>query len=582
MAVIAPQTDLYLIKSPLEIDEVNQLTFSNATAQYNYFSSLPKIGVDDFTYQRKDGTIRYGGNFDDLIGYNYCMYRNDAFSDKWFYAFITGMEYLNDSVTAITIKTDVYQTWMFQLNYKPVFVEREHVNDDSYGIHTVPENFELGEMVVNKKTEVLDSFNDVTHGGSLANKTVVVMGVTQAPVNDNSSASTVEISGDRIYSGIFQGLYFLVFDDMENPARVIHMYDEAGTSNAIYCIFQAPKSIFPLSTFATPHYWEYTKGSVHITAAVYYPDVFYGGYNNCTLANTGAHPNYRIIDPETDLLKYNVDNYEFHNNKMLTYPYSYIYITNNAGGDAIYRWEDFKVQEGEYNQTVAAYFGVYGSLSATCSTKIVPKDYKKLYSSTVGLKEPNYSYGLTGQKFVACSWNSDYYTNWITQNGVNIGLDAITSTASALLGVATATAAGNFGAAASSVISYADKIGGIISEKYKASITPNQAKGDINCGDVNYSVGKTGFTIQTMSVRYEIAQIIDRYWDMFGYQVNTVKVPNVTGRRNWNYVKTVGCYIDADIPQDDLDEIKNMFNNGVTFWHNPATFADYSQNNDII
>ena len=85
-----------------------------------------------------------------------------------------------------------------------------------------------------------------------------------------------------------------------------------------------------------------------------------------------------------------------------------------------------------------------------------------------------------------------------------------------------------------------------------------------------------------MSIRPEMARIIDNYFSMFGYRVNQVKVPNITGRRNWNYVKTIGCYIDADIPQDDLNEIKLMFDKGITLWHNPATFADYSQNNDII
>ena len=53
MAVIAPQTDVYLLKVPLEIDNANQLTFANATAQFNYFNSLPKIAVDDYSYQRK-------------------------------------------------------------------------------------------------------------------------------------------------------------------------------------------------------------------------------------------------------------------------------------------------------------------------------------------------------------------------------------------------------------------------------------------------------------------------------------------------------------------------------------------------
>ena len=138
MAVITPQSDVYLLKVPLEINDINQLTFSNATAQYNYFSSLPKLTVNNFTYQRKDGTLRFPENFDDLISYNYVMYRNDAYSNKWFYAFITGMEYLNDNVTAVAIKTDVFQTWQFDLTYKRCFVEREHVNDDTVGLHTVP------------------------------------------------------------------------------------------------------------------------------------------------------------------------------------------------------------------------------------------------------------------------------------------------------------------------------------------------------------------------------------------------------------------------------------------------------------
>ena len=77
-------------------------------------------------------------------------------------------------------------------------------------------------------------------------------------------------------------------------------------------------------------------------------------------------------------------------------------------------------------------------------------------------------------------------------------------------------------------------------------------------------------------------QRIDEFWNCYGYKTNLVKLPNITGRRNWNFVRTIGCYIEADIPQQDLQEIKSMFNRGITFWHNPATFADYSQNNDII
>ena len=108
----------------------------------------PSINVDNFTYQRKDYTIRYGACIDDIITFNYVMYQNDAYSDKWFYAYITDMKWINDKMTEITIKTDVFQTWQFDMEFKTSFIEREHVNNDTIGLHTVPENLETGEYIV--------------------------------------------------------------------------------------------------------------------------------------------------------------------------------------------------------------------------------------------------------------------------------------------------------------------------------------------------------------------------------------------------------------------------------------------------
>ena len=85
-----------------------------------------------------------------------------------------------------------------------------------------------------------------------------------------------------------------------------------------------------------------------------------------------------------------------------------------------------------------------------------------------------------------------------------------------------------------------------------------------------------------MSIKQEYAKVIDTFFDMFGYKVNIVKLPNLTGRTNWNYVKTIGANIEGDIPENDLNEIKTIFNNGVTLWHNPSTYLDYSQSNNIL
>ena len=81
------------------------------------------------------------------------------------------------------------------------------------------------------------------------------------------------------------------------------------------------------------------------------------------------------------------------------------------------------------------------------------------------------------------------------------------------------------------------------------------------------------------NIKSQFAQRIDKYFDMFGYQTNTVKTPNINNRPKWNYVKTLGCNIEAHIPQNDLSEICSLFDNGVTLWHDTSNFLNYSANN---
>ena len=146
---ITPDTDLYLLKCPIESDQRNQLTFASRAAQQAYFSGLPKIALENYSYQRKDNVIRVSQHIDDIMGYNYVMYQNKNYSNRWFYAFVTGMSYVSDKCTHVYIKTDVYQTWAMDITAKACYVEREHVNDDTVGAHTIPEGLDTGEYVCN-------------------------------------------------------------------------------------------------------------------------------------------------------------------------------------------------------------------------------------------------------------------------------------------------------------------------------------------------------------------------------------------------------------------------------------------------
>ena len=130
---LTPDTEIRLLKLPLTIDNKNQLTFSNIEAQTNYFLGITEcIELEKCSYQRKDNIIRFPAHIDSIIQYDYVMYKNENYGDKWFYAFVVGMEYENDGLTNVTIQTDVFQTWQFDILWKQSFIEREMlaVSDD--------------------------------------------------------------------------------------------------------------------------------------------------------------------------------------------------------------------------------------------------------------------------------------------------------------------------------------------------------------------------------------------------------------------------------------------------------------------
>jgi hypothetical protein len=104
------------------------------------------------------------------------MYKNPDFKDKYYYAYITDIKFINPDMTEIKIKTDVFQTWQFDFIYKECFVEREHVNNDSVGLHTIPEGLETGEFIVNKR----EKFSGLTRLVYLVNAKRNLAGVTCA------------------------------------------------------------------------------------------------------------------------------------------------------------------------------------------------------------------------------------------------------------------------------------------------------------------------------------------------------------------------------------------------------------------
>ena len=540
MAIITPSTDLILLKCPIEIDQQNQITFTSYDAQVAWFQSLPKLEVTDFTYQRKDGTVRFPAVYEDLRNYNYCMYKNVAYGNKWFYCFIDGMEYLNDEVTQIKLVTDVWQTWQLSLTYKQSYVLREHVNDDTFGLHTYPENIEYGDYIVNSR-------ENVGTASGMGDCYLVVSATELLDPMYNTWGTRA-----RIYNGLPQGTYLFAlagesYTEVYNNLRnMVRSYSKAGKADAIMSIYVVPQSICSVSAIPLSFNTDYAFSAYAL--------------NSNTSVNT--------ILNKTITRNTTIDGYTPKNNKCFCSPYNYLCISNNGGTQINYAWEDFSSSN--------ANFTMRSIVNEGCDIKLTPSNYKK--TDLLG----GYDYSLSLQKFPTISWTSDFYLNWQAYNSKYLEIKTGLNAAQAGLSMVSSMATGNVAGMAGGALSMGQIAADAQHQITVAQMTPDSAKGNANTGDFNFTVGKTVFTAYKMSCKAEYIKLVDQYFTMFGYQVNTMKVPNVTGRRYWNYVKCAQANIIGDIPQEDMNEIKSLFNAGITFWHDPSKYLDYSQNNTIV
>ena len=547
--MITPQTRIILLKSPLQLSNKHQITFANQEAQFNYFYSLPKIEEDEAQYLRKDGVIRFPGHADSLQEYNYCMYQNDNYSDKWFYAFITNIQYANDNCSFISIKTDVFQTWQFNLSWKESFIEREMiaVADDVPGANLVPEALETGEYKVGGTAD----FDELDHYYCIA--------------YTGNSIDSVQVNQDGYdYNGIHSSVTF-IFTNKEGFTTLLTLIERSGQSDKILTAFAIPKlavldKINEIEVDPNVHY--------------YYYEVMDYNYKQSSVTKT------LTATPQS------LDGYTPRNAKLRTYPYMYIGFNPSNGSSKIYRYEDF------VNGTPS--FKLYSEINQNPTVAFIPQNYRG--SSGDSLSDISYLNG-----YPTISYKNDVFNTWLAQNSeilslqaehqenvynLNQGSNMVNSIASTLGNLLTLNVGGAFSSATNGVTNYLSNqenhdfyIKNQMAQIERQKMLPDTASlSSTNATLLGYNkMNKNIFTRYT--IKRQFAERIDKFFDMYGYMTNKIKVPNLNNRPSWNYVKTIGANILASIPQLDLAEIKQMFDNGLTLWHNTNTFLDYSQNN---
>lgn len=520
---------------PLDPRYEHTLKFETPDAQRMYFETL-KVYSDmvDMSYLRKNRYINVPLNYEVLHNVNYLITQND--NGKYFYYFVHSKEYLNDSTTRLHVALDVLQTYQFDWYLPPCFVEREHVINDAVGANLVDEGLELGEYI-----------NDTYFDWDLSELAIVVQ----------ASVTLTNPIGEPITGGIIGNVYngLALYTRTLNQTgalvvdAVIKSLETSGKADAIVNMWVYPKVLIDAD-------WTAEDDQTMLLVKGIKNDVF------SFPKNVGF------------------EDYIPKNKKLLTYPYTFMYVHNNMGGCAFYHYEKFGVAANNL-----CTFRVTGNIGADGTVRLMPTNY-------AGIPENNEE-GLSLTGFPTCSWTQDAYKIWLAQNAntqalaiqsgnIAVGVGAAMTTVG--IGQAVLPGGASGGELIASGVSHAysgyQQVAGVLAARKDAQVQPPQAKGS-QSSSCNITDGRHTFQFCHRNIRAGMARSIDDYFQMYGYKVNQVKYPNLTSRAHWNYIKTVGCVVQGNIDAEDRQQIAAIFDKGVTFWHNPSSMYNYFLNNVV-
>lgn len=559
MAYIEPNSTLWLFKDiPFDMEYNDTMYFPNRTAQEYWFEDRldPNRKYSKLSYQRKSkGVIKLEESMGNVYNCNYMMFKNDSFENKWFYAFITNVEYINNATVEISYVLDVVQTWLIDATFSECFIQRQHSETDGYGENLQAESPFGGPYVY-------DELSSISYDAALVIVTTfdinnIILDIPFELIAGYQKQHTnVTASGCHFYKFEFD-----VPTDMALAELFLAGMAALGKSDEIVCMLTVANDLW--EAYEDPNYT----------------------------------PDYHYVTPPSTL-----GTYTPRNKKLLSYPYYGLSIIDYSGKENIFRQELFD----NLNTKGYAMFEGWENRHPISSIMLIPHHYMG--------KAINMSEAIESPTCPECSWKNDQFLAWLAQNllgterppiisGKPLDIDvgnvpsqpalpannALSTyveqglgpkvTSGAGMEMSTLGASGSLGAIEGVVGGLA--ISAIETCLARVIANPSRVEGNIN-NITRYQLQGFEFTVARKHITPEFAEKIDKYFDMFGYTMNKVAVPNLHARPKYTYVKTIGSNIHGLIPASAAKNLEDIFNKGIRFWDSSAVFGDFSQNNSPV
>lgn len=522
---IEPNSRIIFLKDcPLDSKHENTILFDTPELQYEYFYALKKSNLHDLTklsYTRiNNGVCRVQLKVEDLYDCNYMMFKNESFENKWFYAFITGVNYVSNIVSEVTFKIDDLQTWFFDIELLDSYVEREHSVTDIAGEHIVDEPVKLGEYTYSQM-----------YNTGLFHPNLWSLVIATPYVDDDGDTQS------SAYLGAFTGLVFRRFN-IDNFVGIINFLDGLGERvNSIVAMYLVPNAICGTG--------KYVSSSII--------------HNEITKSKPTTLGSYTSIK----------------NKKLLTYPYTYLGVTSNQGDLREFKYEDFSGDEAK--------FDICGDCTPNGNLMCIPVDYKNQLINSPVFVTNNYATceGVVIHDFPTVAWTSEAYQMWLAQNKNSLNTKIGLGVGGGLLGTIVGVATANPLLATGGVTSVVNTIANSLASVKDAQAMPNSVIG-ANSNMLLKGINSFDFFFTQVYIKEEFAKIIDDFFSVYGYATKRIKKPNISSRPHWNYIQTIGCNIIGSCPSDSIEAIKKIFDRGITFWKNGDEIGDYSLDNSPV
>ena len=505
--MITPNTTIRFLKVPFSPSQNNVLKFGSLAEQITYMESKIIYTMSNCTYQREGNGefIRVGKSMDNLYNCNYVMFQNANFSDKYFYAFIDKMEYVNPSVTNVYIKMDSYQSFQFDFTLQNSFIDRQTFSTDYYNtLVDIPSTGDLKVVYEYSQLLIGDYF-------ILCNAD---------PTTEDATSSPLYYPSIGTYS---MPVYMIKCSSGSIMSEIIQAISNKGRADRIQACYYSPVTVDSIADYTIINM---PKGDLNLS------------FTTLDIVD------HIVKDNLLTDITFNIP-YSYTFKKELCYPYAKLEVVDKITGKSIEL--DISKFADPFNPT----FKLMGSVSELPEYKLIPTNYNGVDYSIENALVVNPSCELP--------IFSNSYAKYLKDNTMSQGINAVMSGVSAIGSIQTGNVAGAIGSFAN--------LANILSQDKVAKMQPNQVSG-IKGDAMEYLCfsPRIFFRLKVMDENH--MNIARNFWNVYGYPERKIGIFNNTSNK-YNFIKTVDANITADtIPSEYQLDLENIFDKGVTIWNN--------------